>query len=166
MGGQLLSLFLFSLRLLQWWYSGEHEAVVRNFTSLPVPPPPPHTLTSSQTGSSLPSDPKSCPLCHQTRRNPTVLASSGYEQNLSLSLFLSQWPASWSALYLSLSLSVSLSLGKSVFSLSLGLYFAMTVFPSTSPAMTSVQSPHHHLLNSSLSNSSSLTHLTHTLNTH
>lgn len=47
-GGQLLSLSLLSLRLLQWWYAGENEAAVRKMTSLPIPPPPPPTQVDYQ----------------------------------------------------------------------------------------------------------------------
>ena len=110
---QLLSLSLFSLRLLQWWYSGENEAAVRRMNSLPVPPPPLPTQVSlslylislslflspapispyltpipvlfdrcflslsSQPTPPVLTDPFTCPLCHQTRRDPTTLATSG-----------------------------------------------------------------------------------------
>ena len=42
LSGQLFSLSLFSLRLLQWWYSGERETAFRKMTCLPIPPPPHH----------------------------------------------------------------------------------------------------------------------------
>jgi peroxin-12 len=74
---QLFSLSLFSLKLVQWWYSEERAAVFKKMSSLPVPPPPPRVQPSSDSVH-LPSDLRLCPLCHQTRREPTALCTSGY----------------------------------------------------------------------------------------
>ena len=132
--GQLFSLSLFFLKLVQWWYSGEREAALRKMSALPVPPPPPreqvcsaptsnslvensaqnptpvennsekHSIISSTACSCfelaeflfhihfyfavvfiqlgpdvipLLSDQRLCPLCHQIRREPTALSTSG-----------------------------------------------------------------------------------------
>lgn len=149
----IMPLSLFGLKFLEWWYSSERSDVVRQVTSLPVPPPPgrvkvcccivnhcvTHTLslicsiTQSFThsaaiylhplitlvhiyiyalcyvlifhkrfvpgfthyclytlnhnlfffsqphpqGIQFPTDPTVCPLCLNTRRNPTAIACSG-----------------------------------------------------------------------------------------
>lgn len=77
--GQILSISLFILRLVQWWYSREHESIVRKTSTLPIPPPPSstHTLPSSE-GITLPSDVYLCPLCDRPRIDPTTLSTSGF----------------------------------------------------------------------------------------
>lgn len=32
--------FLFLLKFIEWWYSGDRQGAVRKFTALPNPPPP------------------------------------------------------------------------------------------------------------------------------
>ncbi|KAI5608394.1 peroxisome assembly protein 12 [Silurus asotus] len=69
-----LSMGVFFLQFLDWWYSSENQTTVKSLTSLPTPPPPLHledqddALTHS----------KVCPLCRKVRINDTALATSGY----------------------------------------------------------------------------------------
>lgn len=74
-----LSLGVFFLQFLEWWYSSDNQGAVKALTSLPAPPPPLHLLTGQGGGAGRPGvDPRSCPLCHRTRSNATVLSTSGY----------------------------------------------------------------------------------------
>jgi len=72
-----LPISVFALKLIEWWYSTERSAAVRMMTSLPIPPPPPHTQPNED-GVRLPQNPQLCPLCVKRRVDPTVIATSGY----------------------------------------------------------------------------------------
>ncbi|KAL7838498.1 hypothetical protein AOLI_G00269020 [Acnodon oligacanthus] len=69
-----LSLGVFFLQFLEWWYSSENQSTVKSLTSLPTPPPPLHLEDQD----SLPTPTKVCPLCKKVRTNDTALATSGY----------------------------------------------------------------------------------------
>ncbi|XP_076607780.1 peroxisome assembly protein 12 [Chaetodon auriga] len=85
-----LSVGVFFLQFLEWWYSSDNQSTVKTLTSLPAPPPPLH-LQQEQTGRDSPpisgnqgeetqpgSDRKNCPLCRRLRTNATVLSTSGF----------------------------------------------------------------------------------------
>ncbi|XP_077474827.1 peroxisome assembly protein 12 [Stigmatopora argus] len=63
-----LSLGVFFLQFLEWWYSSEQRATAENLASLPAPPPPLHLQTEDAT---------SCPLCRRPRVNAAALSTSG-----------------------------------------------------------------------------------------
>lgn len=67
-----LSVSVFLLQFLDWWYRSDHRA--ESMTQLPIPPPP--TLPVSR--NVLPKLNSVCPLCHQPRTNDTVLAVTGF----------------------------------------------------------------------------------------
>lgn len=69
-----LSLGVFFLQFLEWWYSSENQSNIKSLTSHPTPPPPLHLedQDSSHTNN------KVCPLCRKLRTNDTALATSGY----------------------------------------------------------------------------------------
>ncbi|XP_005992312.1 peroxisome assembly protein 12 [Latimeria chalumnae] len=71
-----LSVGVFFLQFLEWWYSSENQDTVKSLTSLPTPPPPVHL--DRQTDSDLPKSKTACPLCRELRVNDTALATSGY----------------------------------------------------------------------------------------
>lgn len=75
-----LSLGVFFLQFLEWWYSTDNQDTVKALTSLPTPPPPLHLQQDSANHSvdSIESDPKTCPLCRRLRTNSTVLSTSGF----------------------------------------------------------------------------------------
>ncbi|XP_025092913.1 peroxisome assembly protein 12-like isoform X2 [Pomacea canaliculata] len=64
-----LSVSIFFLQFLDWWYNSDASAP--SLTALPMPSPP-------QRGSTEASRPYVCPLCTRTRTNETALAVSGY----------------------------------------------------------------------------------------
>ncbi|XP_038163799.1 peroxisome assembly protein 12 [Cyprinodon tularosa] len=70
-----LSLGVFFLQFLEWWYSSENQSTVKTATSLPAPPPPLH-LQGLDTQAAA--DKKNCPLCLKLRTNSTVLSTSGF----------------------------------------------------------------------------------------
>ncbi|XP_042338222.1 peroxisome assembly protein 12-like [Plectropomus leopardus] len=82
-----LSLGVFFLQFLEWWYSSDNQSAVKALTSLPAPPPPLH-LQRDHSGQDSPanrgketrpgSDSRNCPLCQRLRTNATVLATSGF----------------------------------------------------------------------------------------
>ncbi|XP_059203036.1 peroxisome assembly protein 12 [Centropristis striata] len=85
-----LSVGVFFLQFLEWWYSSENQSTVKTLTSQPAPPPPLH-LQQEQNGRDSPSisanrskdtvagsDNRHCPLCRRTRTNATVLSTSGF----------------------------------------------------------------------------------------
>ncbi|XP_054463865.1 peroxisome assembly protein 12 [Anoplopoma fimbria] len=80
-----LSLGVFFLQFLEWWYSSDNQSIVKTLTSLPAPPPPLH-LRQERSGRESPSakeaqpvaNSRDCPLCHGLRTNSTVLSTSGY----------------------------------------------------------------------------------------
>ncbi|XP_008293595.1 peroxisome assembly protein 12-like [Stegastes partitus] len=69
-----LSLGVFFLQFLEWWYSSDNQSAVKTLTSLPAPPPPLHL----QEDRGEEADCTSCPLCRKPRANATVLSTSGY----------------------------------------------------------------------------------------
>ncbi|XP_026203062.1 peroxisome assembly protein 12 [Anabas testudineus] len=85
-----LSLGVFFLQFLEWWYSPENQNTVKTLTSLPAPPPPLHlqeeqrcqdsrTMSANHNKETLlGSDSRNCPLCWRPRTNATVLSTSGY----------------------------------------------------------------------------------------
>lgn len=73
-----LSLGVFFLQFLEWWYSSDNQSTVKTLTSLPTPPPPLHLQQDSTNQSAAESDLKTCPLCHKLRTNSTVLSTSGF----------------------------------------------------------------------------------------
>ncbi|XP_074513425.1 peroxisome assembly protein 12 [Sebastes fasciatus] len=88
-----LSLGVFFLQFLEWWYSSDNQSTVKSLTSLPAPPPPLHLQQQEeQSGRDSPSisadrsketqppgpDSSNCPLCRRLRANATVLSTSGF----------------------------------------------------------------------------------------
>ncbi|XP_062845002.1 peroxisome assembly protein 12 [Trichomycterus rosablanca] len=69
-----LSLGVFFLQFLEWWYSSENQSTIKSLTSLPTPPPPLH-LEDQEAASTHGSV---CPLCRKVRTNDTALATSGF----------------------------------------------------------------------------------------
>ncbi|XP_029945546.1 peroxisome assembly protein 12 [Salarias fasciatus] len=65
-----LSLGVFFLQFLDWWYSSDNQSAVKSLTSMPAPPPPLHLQQSA--------DRRSCPLCLHLRSNATALSTSGF----------------------------------------------------------------------------------------
>lgn len=72
-----LSVGVFFLQFLEWWYSSENQDTIKSLTALPTPPPPVH-LDYNSDSPLLPKSKTVCPLCRKTRVNDTVLATSGY----------------------------------------------------------------------------------------
>uniref|UniRef100_A0A673AF18 Peroxisome assembly protein 12 n=1 Tax=Sphaeramia orbicularis TaxID=375764 RepID=A0A673AF18_9TELE len=94
-----LSLGVFFLQFLEWWYSSDNQSTVKTLTSLPIPPPPLHlqpdhiqpssaSTSANQNAEALPSTDgpasehassyvRTCPLCRRPRSNSTVLSTSG-----------------------------------------------------------------------------------------
>lgn len=72
-----LSLGVFFLQFLEWWYSSENRDTVKNLTSLPAPPPPLH-LRRDCGKDDGPAGGANCPLCRGPRTNATVLSTSGF----------------------------------------------------------------------------------------
>lgn len=84
-----LSVGVFFLQFLEWWYSSDNQSTVKTLTSLPAPPPPFH-LQQNQSGRDSPPDSanhseetqsfdsKNCPLCLKLRTNATALSTSGF----------------------------------------------------------------------------------------
>ncbi|XP_076452414.1 peroxisome assembly protein 12-like [Babylonia areolata] len=64
-----LSVGVFFLQFLDWWYNSDANAPL--LTALPTPPPPPRDSTET-------SAPHVCPLCQRLRTNETALSVSGY----------------------------------------------------------------------------------------
>ncbi|EDM05474.1 peroxisomal biogenesis factor 12 [Rattus norvegicus] len=72
-----LSVGVFFLQFLDWWYSSENQETIKSLTALPTPPPPVH-LDYNSDSPLLPKMKTVCPLCRKARVNDTVLATSGY----------------------------------------------------------------------------------------
>ncbi|KAM9779972.1 peroxisome assembly protein 12 [Neosynchiropus ocellatus] len=70
-----LSLGVFFLQFLDWWYSAENQTTVKTLTTLPVPPPP---LNLASPSSGDPAQDRNCPLCGKPRTNATALSTSGF----------------------------------------------------------------------------------------
>lgn len=78
-----LSLGVFFLQFLEWWYSSDNRAVVKSLTSLPAPPPPLHLHTAGirEDGGrdvAAAASASRCPLCGRLRVNAAVLSTSGF----------------------------------------------------------------------------------------
>uniref|UniRef100_A0A8C1MYR6 Peroxisome assembly protein 12 n=1 Tax=Cyprinus carpio TaxID=7962 RepID=A0A8C1MYR6_CYPCA len=69
-----LSIGVFFLQFLEWWYSSENQSTVKSLTSLPTPPPPLHLHSPETSHTHI----KVCPLCRKVRTNDTALATSGF----------------------------------------------------------------------------------------
>ncbi|NWI69245.1 PEX12 protein, partial [Todus mexicanus] len=72
-----LSVSMFFLQFLDWWYSSENQETVKSLMALPTPPPPVH-LDHGAASALLPKLKTVCPLCHKIRVNATALATSGF----------------------------------------------------------------------------------------
>ncbi|CAH1800372.1 unnamed protein product [Owenia fusiformis] len=66
-----LSVGVFFIQFLDWWYSSDRNAT--SLTALPVPNSPKKTVHAA-----LPRIPSLCPLCQRKRTNDTVLSTSGF----------------------------------------------------------------------------------------
>ncbi|CAG9465939.1 unnamed protein product [Pedinophyceae sp. YPF-701] len=86
-GALVISVLAF--KAIEWWYVTGEEHVGAAPPAAPPPPPPapspapPPPAGSEKAGGakrhvSIPADPRTCPLCCQTRSNPAVCARSGY----------------------------------------------------------------------------------------
>ncbi|KAK1877737.1 Peroxisome assembly protein 12 [Dissostichus eleginoides] len=76
-----LSLGVFFLQFLDWFYSSENQNAVKSLTSFPAPPPPLHLKldpSANQSAEIEPSANRMCPLCRRVRSNSTVLSTSGF----------------------------------------------------------------------------------------
>ncbi|KAE8624835.1 hypothetical protein XENTR_v10006061 [Xenopus tropicalis] len=72
-----LSLGVFFLQFLDWWYSAENQETLKSLSNLPVPPPPIHFDLETYSPL-LPKLRTVCPLCRKVRVNDTALGTSGY----------------------------------------------------------------------------------------
>ncbi|NXS36407.1 PEX12 protein, partial [Pomatostomus ruficeps] len=72
-----LSISVFFLQFLDWWYSSENQETIKALTAFPTPPPPVH-LEQEPSSALLPSLRTVCPLCRKVRINATALATSGF----------------------------------------------------------------------------------------
>lgn len=73
-----LSLGVFFLQFLEWWYSTDNQSTVKTLTALPAPPPPLHLQPPSQSAAESDLYLQTCPLCRRFRTNATVLSTSGF----------------------------------------------------------------------------------------
>uniref|UniRef100_A0A8D3B4M6 Peroxisome assembly protein 12 n=1 Tax=Scophthalmus maximus TaxID=52904 RepID=A0A8D3B4M6_SCOMX len=85
-----LSLGVFFLQFLEWWYSSDNQSTLKTLASLPAPPPPLHLKEECGGGESRSISAKSggetqpgpggrnCPLCRRLCTNTTVLSTSGF----------------------------------------------------------------------------------------
>uniref|UniRef100_A0A1D1ZTV3 Peroxisome biogenesis protein 12 n=1 Tax=Auxenochlorella protothecoides TaxID=3075 RepID=A0A1D1ZTV3_AUXPR len=71
-----LILAVFAFKLLEWWYTSGEQALGERAALTPPPPPPP--LAPAEGGIQLPDDAALCPLCRSERKNPALLAPTGY----------------------------------------------------------------------------------------
>ncbi|KAJ7309003.1 hypothetical protein JRQ81_008287 [Phrynocephalus forsythii] len=72
-----LSVGVFFLQFLEWWYSSENQDTLKALSALPTPPPPVH-LDHATDSPLLPRLRTVCPLCRRIRTNDTALATSGF----------------------------------------------------------------------------------------
>uniref|UniRef100_A0ACB8EDV2 Ubiquitin-protein ligase peroxin 12 n=1 Tax=Sphaerodactylus townsendi TaxID=933632 RepID=A0ACB8EDV2_9SAUR len=72
-----LSVGVFFLQFLEWWYSSENQENIKSLTALPAPPPPLH-LEHDTASPLLPKLKTICPLCRKIRVNDTALSTSGF----------------------------------------------------------------------------------------
>lgn len=73
--GNMLPAIAFSLKFLQWWYSGNQRWV--GLGGLPAPPPPSAPPPHPQ-GVRVTSSPAHCALCEYPYTTPTALQTSGH----------------------------------------------------------------------------------------
>lgn len=73
-----LSVGVFFLQFLEWWYSSDNRSTVKTLTALPAPPPPLHLQPSNQSAAESERYLRTCPLCQRPRTNATVLSTSGF----------------------------------------------------------------------------------------
>ncbi|XP_053299251.1 peroxisome assembly protein 12 [Pleuronectes platessa] len=80
-----LSMGVFFLQFLEWWYSSDNQSTVKTLTSLPAPPPPLHLQEEAPSLSEKLSDGtppgsggRNCRLCRRLCTNCTVLSTSGF----------------------------------------------------------------------------------------
>ncbi|XP_029015216.1 peroxisome assembly protein 12 [Betta splendens] len=84
-----LSLGVFFLQFVDWWYSAENQSAVKTLTSLPVPLPPLHLQeyscmdfssfsSSHRKEMQFRSENNNCSLCRRTCGNAAVLSTSGF----------------------------------------------------------------------------------------
>ncbi|XP_030041797.1 peroxisome assembly protein 12 [Microcaecilia unicolor] len=72
-----LSVGVFFLQFLEWWYSSENQETIKSLSALPLPPPPIH-FDQETYSPLLPKLKTVCPLCRKIRANDTALSTSGY----------------------------------------------------------------------------------------
>ncbi|KAG8122813.1 putative Peroxisome assembly protein [Naja naja] len=72
-----LSVGIFFLQFLEWWYSAENQETIKSLTAMPIPPPPVH-LNYQTDSPLLPKLKTICPLCRKIRANDTALSTSGF----------------------------------------------------------------------------------------
>ncbi|XP_053560819.1 peroxisome assembly protein 12 [Bombina bombina] len=72
-----LSLGVFFLQFLEWWYSSENQDTLKALSTFPAPPPPIHFELETYSPL-LPKLKTVCPLCRKVRVNDTALGTSGY----------------------------------------------------------------------------------------
>ncbi|XP_054749359.2 peroxisome assembly protein 12-A-like [Lytechinus pictus] len=72
-----LSVGVFFLQFLEWWYMSEDHQSALAATSLPIPEPP-KEREPEYCQILLPRDVTLCPLCQKKRTNDTTLLTSGY----------------------------------------------------------------------------------------
>ncbi|XP_029468606.1 peroxisome assembly protein 12 [Rhinatrema bivittatum] len=72
-----LSVGVFFLQFLDWWYSSENQETIKARSTLPAPPPPIH-FDQETYSPLLPKLKTVCPLCRKIRANDTALSTSGY----------------------------------------------------------------------------------------
>lgn len=72
-----LSVGVFFLQFLEWWYMSEDHRSAMAATSLPIPDPP-KERDPEFCQILLPSDVSLCPLCQKKRTNDTAILTSGY----------------------------------------------------------------------------------------
>jgi len=64
---------VFSLQFLDWWYDESNKNLLKEVLKRTVPPPPSSSInTKKNYGKDV------CPICNRTRRNETVVMTSGY----------------------------------------------------------------------------------------
>lgn len=74
-----LSLGVFFLQFLEWWYSSDNQSTIKTLTTLPTPPPPLHLQQDGgEDTTRMGTDTRNCPLCRKLRVNATVLSTSGF----------------------------------------------------------------------------------------
>jgi hypothetical protein len=70
-----LLVIAFVFKFFEWWYASENQIKAQSAVVIPPPPRPP---VKANGGIELPADTSCCPLCKNTRVNPTLLSVSGH----------------------------------------------------------------------------------------